>query len=268
MRLALLNPISRTCPIFRTRRDANLTLAIYRQASILAATEFGLRFHPKIDMTDEVGKFFAIADSPNLVEAHPVIEDDGTKFLRLYESKLIWQFDHRYGTFNDCSKHDIMAGEARRLTDAELEDPNLFCLPHYYAPVTLVGNRYSDDGMVPRWLLTVRRLTNTTNERTAIFAIVPECGCGNSMFAFNADSLSNAIWLLASGNSFVFDYCTRNKVGGTNFLQFIIEQLPVLPPATYAQPCEWTKQPQTVQGWVLPRVLELTYTAWTSRRSR
>jgi hypothetical protein len=43
---------------------------------------------------------------------------------------------------------------------------------------------------------------------------------------------------------------------------FIVKQLPVLPPTTYAQPCAWAGQKQTLKDWLLPRVLELTYTAW------
>jgi hypothetical protein len=43
---------------------------------------------------------------------------------------------------------------------------------------------------------------------------------------------------------------------------FILKQLPVFIPATYAQPCAWSGGTQTLQDWLLPRVLELTYTAW------
>ena len=49
----------------------------------------------------------------------------------------------------------------------------------------------------------------------------------------------------------------------------VLEQLPVLPPTMYANPCSWSVQtqstfhdPPTLCGWLLPRVLELTYTAW------
>jgi hypothetical protein len=42
---------------------------------------------------------------------------------------------------------------------------------------------------------------------------------------------------------------------------FVIAQLPVLPPTTYGQPAPWDRS-VTVGEWLLPRVLELTYTAW------
>ncbi|MBI4601557.1 MAG: hypothetical protein HY721_06310, partial [Planctomycetes bacterium] len=61
--------------------------------------------------------------------------------------------------------------------------------------------------------------------------------------------------------AFAFDYVARQKVGGTHLTYGYLEQLPVLPPTTYAQPTPWaTKSP--LSSWLLPRVLELTCTAW------
>jgi hypothetical protein len=66
-----------------------------------------------------------------------------------------------------------------------------------------------------------------------------------------------------------FDFITRNKLGGTNLAFYIINQLPVLAPTVYAQPCPWGSSPTSLlptpyslHSWLLPRVLELTYTAW------
>jgi hypothetical protein len=67
--------------------------------------------------------------------------------------------------------------------------------------------------------------------------------------------------LYACLNSFVFDYCSRQKVGGTNLKYFTMRQLPVLPPEKYEQQTPWNF-PQLLKSWVLPRVLELTYTSW------
>ncbi|MBC7335377.1 MAG: hypothetical protein H5U01_03765, partial [Clostridia bacterium] len=39
--LALLNPNTRTCPVFRTRQDAELTKAIYRRAPVLVNERTG-----------------------------------------------------------------------------------------------------------------------------------------------------------------------------------------------------------------------------------
>jgi hypothetical protein len=57
---------------------------------------------------------------------------------------------------------------------------------------------------------------------------------------------------LANLNSIVFDYVTRQKLGGTSLSYFILKQLPVHPPSFY--------RPADVE-YVASRVLELVYTA-------
>jgi len=106
----------------------------------------------------------------------------------------------------------------------------------------------------PKWLLGFRDITNATNERTAIFSFLPRVGVGNNapllLLAINEAALQLA--LLGNLNSFVFDFCARQKIGGTHMNFFLVEQIPVLPPAFY-----------TSEGlaFVVPRVLELVYTA-------
>jgi hypothetical protein len=61
--------------------------------------------------------------------------------------------------------------------------------------------------------------------------------------------------------SFVLDYAARQKVGGTHLKYHTFKQLPVLAPSVYAADAPWSRG-QTVRDWLLPRVIELTYTAW------
>jgi hypothetical protein len=75
--------------------------------------------------------------------------------------------------------------------------------------------------------------------------------------------LSLLACLQANLSALAFDFVVRQKIGGTHLTFGIFNQLPVLPPATYAEPCAWAGQPAvTLRDWLLPRVLELTYTAW------
>src|SRR5262245_55788393 len=66
--------------------------------------------------------------------------------------------------------------------------------------------------------------------------------------------------LSANLATFILDYAARQKVGGTHLTFGLMNQLPVLPPSSYGQPCPWSTQ-ESVSAWVLRRVLELTYTA-------
>ncbi|MGH9106786.1 MAG: hypothetical protein ACRDZX_13325 [Acidimicrobiales bacterium] len=70
----------------------------------------------------------------------------------------------------------------------------------------------------------------------------------------------NVAFLAASLSSFAVDFAARLKIGGTHLNFFLVEQFPVLQPATYDHPAPWDHA-YTVGDWLLPRVLELTYTA-------
>jgi hypothetical protein len=60
--------------------------------------------------------------------------------------------------------------------------------------------------------------------------------------------------------SFPLDYAARQKVGGLHLKYNVFRQLPVLRPTIYGEASKWDSR--TVSEWILPRVLELTYTAW------
>jgi hypothetical protein len=259
--IRLLNPSTKTCPIFRSGSDAELTKAMYRATKPLVWCEPRINFFPKIDMSDEVDEFLKTHEFPEGPPSATPFLHDGQSFIQLYESKLVWYFDHRFGTFEGCSKAEHEAGQNRNPSDTEKSDANSLCVPRYYAPVELVDERYDQARKRHTQLLTVRRLTNATNERTAVFTLVPYAGCGNSMFVFDVPSTKHAIWLLACGSSLAFDYITRNKLGGTNFLQFVIEQLAVVDFQRLNQE-HFGIRGSLLEKWVVPRVLELTYTAW------
>lgn len=119
----------------------------------------------------------------------------------------------------------------------------------------------------PRWLVGFRDITNTTNERTAIAAIIPAVGVGNNapLILFNSQlKHMDCLTALVSSNlsSFALDFVARLKVGGTHMNFFIINQIPVLSPHAYHQICPWLNTGEKFYDWLLPRALELNYTAY------
>jgi hypothetical protein len=60
--------------------------------------------------------------------------------------------------------------------------------------------------------------------------------------------------------SFVFDYCTRQKVGGTHITYGLLKQFPCLPPTRFLLPAPFDFQ-RTIAEWIRPRVVELTNSA-------
>lgn len=64
--------------------------------------------------------------------------------------------------------------------------------------------------------------------------------------------------LVALLNSFVVDFAARSAVGGTDLSYFIIKQLPILHPQRFQDETGWGC---TYTEFIVPRVLELTYTS-------
>lgn len=124
---------------------------------------------------------------------------------------------------------------------------------------------------VPKWLLSFRRICRATDERTTIFTALPAVGTGDTspVIYQRRRNLYGLAFLPSNLNCFIADYVSRQKVGGTHLDLFLLKQLPVLPPKTYAQPCAWHPATgkaaggnrPTLADWLLPRILELTYTA-------
>lgn len=106
----------------------------------------------------------------------------------------------------------------------------------------------------PTWLMGWRDITNATNERTVIASVIPLAGVGNQMPLMlfpEMETKSKIAVLLANLSCFVFDFVARHKTGGMHMNYFIYKQLPVLAPDRYSE---------ADLGFIVPRVLELTYT--------
>jgi hypothetical protein len=243
--LARINPNTRTAPLFRTRRDADLTAAIYARVPVLinettGESPWGVTFRQGLfNMTSDSHLFRPV---PAPAEARAGWGDH----LPLYEAKLLHQFTHRWATYD--------GGAPREATAAELADPTWTITPRYLVPAAGVEARLAGR-WERRWLLGWRDITNATNERTAIFSLLPRVGVGHKapLIFFERASVCQIACFLAMVNSFVFDFIARQKVGGTNLTFFILKQLPVLPPEAFSA---------ADIAFIVPRVVELVSTAW------
>jgi hypothetical protein len=147
--------------------------------------------------------------------------------------------------FTPDPKMDAEVRKAPPLTPAELawlEDASL--------PEAL---HRLHDTRSPRWLMGWRDITNATNERTVIASVLPRAGVGNKLpLIFTNQPPHLLAGLLANLSALPFDFAARQKIGGTTLNFFIAKQLPVLPPEAYSG---------ADLAFIVPRVLELTYTA-------
>lgn len=237
--IELLNPNTRTCPIFRTWADASLTKAIYHRVAVwvndgTADNPWGVSFQQMINMGHD-SDLFQPAPGPGLVP--------------LYEAKMLHQYDHRWATYD--------SGEIRDLAPAEKADPEFVVTPRYWVPQREVKTRLAGRWN-RRWLLGFRDIARNTDERTAIISVLPRVGVGHKapLIMPSEQEPHLEACLLANANALLLDYVARQKVGGTSLSFFILKQLPILVPQAYA--------PVDI-AYIVPRVVELAYTAWDMR---
>jgi len=258
--IALLNPNTGTCPVFRSRRDAEITVGIYRRVPVLIrkvdeeSNPWGVRLATMFHMTNDSSLFRTREEleAEGFTLDRNVFRRGDEAYLPLYEAKMVHHFDHRWASYTGERISDVSARDKA--------DPRLRVFPRYWVAAKDVAERLV--GWERPWLLGFRDVTNATNERTVIPAVIPRHGVGNKLplLILERDP-ALAAFLGASLSSLALDFVARQKVGGTNLNFFLVEQLPVLPPSTYDRRAPWD-QDRTLADWLIPRVLELTYTAW------
>jgi hypothetical protein len=258
-----LNPNTRTCPVFRTRQDAELTKAIYRRVPVLVneaedKNPWGITFRTMFHMSNDSGHFRTRDD----------LQQDGfrlvgNRFIRpspsgpnvwlpLYEAKMIWHFDHRSGTYAGVTSRQ--STQLPELGPEDHADPARLALPWYWVPASEVEARLADWNR--KWLLGFRRIARSNDERTTVFSLIPRLGAGDvlpvCLFAHGLSAYMPSL-LVANMNSIACDHVARQKIGGTHLDFHYAKQLAVLTPTLYSQ---------ADQALIVPRSLELVYTAW------
>lgn len=260
--IALLNPNTRTCPIFRSKRDAELTRAIYRRVPVLIKeglpeeNPWGIRFSTMFHMSNDSHLFRTREqlekDGYTLNTNHFV--RDKRKYLPLQEGRLGHQFDHRFAV--------QPGGSLLEVSLAEKKSPDFSVEPQYF--VREVHSLERIDRRNPNCrsgLLGFRRVSRNTDERTSIATILPFGAASYGWILTLGPDSYNLALLCGIYNAFVFDYTLRNSLSQPSIPQGTFQQLPVLPPEEFARESPWSTS-STIKEWLLPRILELIFTAW------
>lgn len=263
---ALFNPNTLTCPIFRRRRDAELTRKIYEHSPVLTNRANGMnaweiRLFTMFHMTNDSGLFRTGAQLEQdgfWLGAGNVYTKGEVRYLPLYEGKMVQMYDHRAAAVTINPDNLFRPAQPETVTLEQHADPGFSPRPQFWVREEEVEQRLH--GRRPKWQLGFKDITSPTNERTVIAAALPPVGFGNKLPLFFSPALTGrsvGAALLANLCSLPLDYAARQKMGGQTLNFFIMEQLPVLPPATYE--AEWQGVP--LVEFIKDRVLELCYTA-------
>jgi len=268
--IRLMNPNTGTCPIFRSKRDAEINKTIYRRVPVLIReadpeeNPWGISFMAMLHMANDSGLFRTReqleADGWSL-EGN-VFRQGDRAYLPLYEAKMVHHFDHRFGTYEGQTDSQANQGKLPELDEAQHADPHRVSLPWYWVKAQEVETRL-EGRWDWQWLLGWRDICRNTDTRTVIASLAPRAGIGHTFPVALVDGrgFSHVACLYANMTAFVFDYLARQKIGGTHVTYSLLKQFPLLTPAAYDHPSEWFRN-EPLASWLLPRILELTYSAW------
>lgn len=249
-----LNPNTRTCPVFRTRVDAELTAAIYRRMPILlnettGENPWGIKFMRMFDMSND----------SHLFRTRPQLEGEGfvlrgNRFVRgeevwlpLYEGKMFMPYDHRFADVI-ITENLIRQGQPENLTNEDHLSTTRLLLSRYWVCSTDVEKQTDNI-----WLFGFKNVSAVSNERTFLGSVIPKCGVGHSVpVIFLKSNLKVKSIFHALTNSIIFDYFVRQKVGGINITFNYVQQFPIPKPS----------DAELLEHDILPLLLELTYTSW------
>ena len=260
---ARVNPNTGTAPVFRTRRDAEITRRIYENHPVLVDRSDGgerrvwpVRYHTMFHMTNDSG-LFRTAEQLDSEGFYP-FEDNRWKrgeelYLPLYEGKMVQAFDHRAASVVVNAANLNRPAQPREASLGEHANPDWLPDHQYWVPASKCGWTSGSN-----WVLGFKEITSPTNARTSIAALFPAVGFGNKVPILRPGTTSRNEWMLAANlNAMVFDFATRQKIQGTTLNLYILEQLPVIAPDDYDQVFGGT----TARELVRDHVLRLTYTA-------
>jgi hypothetical protein len=260
-----INPNTLNLPAFRWAADADVASAIHAAAPVLirrhgdgrVVNPWGVSFSRLFDMANDSGMFLDHTDiAPRIVERCGALAvlDDGSEVYPLYEGKMSWHFDHRYGTYEGQTDKQANKGVLPHVGDAAHADPNYRVRPRYWVDAGKVREALGDDAK-RQWFFAWRDVGPT--ERTLVGCLVPRTAAGHAtpLLTIRYDAISAAA-LVGVLSSLVVDYDARQKSNRMTF--FVVEQLAVLTPAALAVRYAWLGK--SAGDWLADRVLELSYT--------
>ncbi len=263
----MLNPLTKTAPVFENTKDAEITISVYRRYPLLydQASDkllWPVKFHQMLNRSSDEGKFKTVEQLERDEGAFRISNNryqsaDGY-WIPVYEGKMVQAYDHRAADVFVNPKNVYRAGQQVSLSETDKKKSDRFPKVQFY-----IRKTESQWPTTDKWVIAYKNVTSTTNMRTMIASIIPESGAVHSLPVLSLDSDEDsravkAALILATLNSIAFDYVSRQKVSGINFSWYFLKQIPVVP----LDQIECTRFGSvSAQDLIKDAVLELTYTA-------
>ena len=271
--IRVINPNTLNLPAFQWKKDAKVTVAIHTVSPVLIEKKDGetvrndwqIEFQRTFHMANDSGFFINYESVEPFIYkqegAEVLLEDEeailqyGKRLFPLYEGKMLWHFDHRYGTYEEQTEAQANQGVLPKVSDEQHSDPNYRIQPRYWIDSKLTLETLKEQ-KGREWNFAWRRIG--PSERTFIGTAIPRTAVSDSAFVLypNRKNSKENIVLVALLSSFVCDYAARKKAPQINY--FVVEQLPILSPNILGH--EYNFLGATATDWLAERVLELCYT--------
>jgi len=255
-----INPNTGSCPIFRSQSDAEIAQQLYKDTPVLInentdENPWGVDISRLIDLNGDSELLFS---KQHLEEKNAKLTQnlnyvlDEKRWLRLYEGKMINIYNHRLASTYTVEGSQ-RSGRSTKTEVSQLLDPRYLVNTRFWVRESDVDNK---SGRWDRdWYFSYMDVCSATNKRTMIAGIIPESAPSFSLRVLT-DCSSDAphiCCLLGNYNSFAYDFAARQSVGGNHLSDHVVKQLPVIPPQWYTD---------DLLEFIVPKVLELSYTAW------
>jgi hypothetical protein len=169
-------------------------------------------------------------------------------WLPLYESKMIWHYDHRFGTYAGVDSRTSTQTPTPSLE--QYQDPNYLIKSWYW-----VNRKEIIEQTNSSFFLGFRDITNSTNERTVISCFNGFSGVGHTqpLIVFNEFNPSDQLVFTSLISSLMLDFVARQKVGGTHLTYNYFKQLPLLISSSISKPSKIE---------IISTSFELIYSSW------
>ncbi|MCR6733415.1 MAG: hypothetical protein NVV83_04675 [Afipia sp.] len=260
--LLAVNPNTGTVPIFRSAEDARIVTGAYSRVPVFVrksgkemTSDWHARYLTMFHMTNDSKLFRNKHELEEQEGAWPIGQEHyhstAGKWLPLYEGKTVQIYNHRYASIVTPAGSISGQGQNIYTTPEELKSPDFVPTPRYWVNVKEV------DGIERGYAIGFNDVCNTNNERSLIAAVIPRVGAGNTLPLLDELSAPDCALLVANLNSILCDYLARNKIQSRHLNKYILEQLPIIPPATYDRKFG----PKSSAEIIREAVLELSYTA-------
>jgi Eco57I restriction-modification methylase len=270
-----VNPNTGAAPIFRSQRDADITLKLYAQHPVLVkhgevkqstgqqpdVKVWPVKYATMFHMTNNSHLFLKAAELTKQgfkpAALNRWVNAAGAQAVPLYEGKMVQMYDHRAADVVVNADNLHRAAQPETIDEAVKIQPDRFPRPQFFVTAAeTTANSYD-------WAFGYKEISAPTNARSMIATLLPCAGFGNKVPLLIPQGVQPAAaahmvcLLVANFNSFAFDFVLRQKLQGQTINLFILEQLPVIAPDRLEQSIGGIK----IADFIRQHVLALTYTA-------